>query len=40
VVTVRTISGGVFTYYYELINTDQGWRILGAAEISPVTSGT
>ena len=40
VVTVRTVSGGVFTYYYELINTDQGWRILGAAEIAPVTSGT
>jgi hypothetical protein len=40
VVTVRTISGGVFTYYYELINTDQGWRILGAAEIAPVSSGT
>jgi hypothetical protein len=40
VVTVRTVSGGVFTYYYELINTDQGWRILGAAEIAPVSSGT
>jgi hypothetical protein len=40
VVTVRTISGEVFTYYYELINTDQGWRILGAAEIAPVSSGT
>jgi len=40
VVTVRTVSGGVFTYYYELINTDQGWRILGAAEIAPVRSGT
>lgn len=40
VVTVRTIAGGVFTYYYELINTDQGWRILGAAEIAPVSSGT
>ncbi len=40
VVTVRTVSGEVFTYYYELINTDQGWRILGAAEIAPVSSGT
>ena len=40
VVTVRTVSGGVFTCYYELINTDQGWRILGAAEIAPVSSGT
>ena len=40
VVTVRTVSGRVFTYYYELINTDQGWRILGAAEIAPVSSGT
>lgn len=40
VVTVRTVTGEVFTYYYELINTDQGWRILGAAEISPVSSGT
>ena len=40
VVTVRTVSGGVFTYYYEMINTDQGWRILGASEIAPVSSGT
>jgi hypothetical protein len=39
VVTVRTVSGEVFTYYYEMINTDQGWRILGAAEIAPVSSG-
>ena len=39
VVTVRTVSGEVFTYYYEMINTDEGWRILGAAEIAPVSSG-
>lgn len=39
VVTVRTVSDEVFTYYYELINTDQGWRILGASEIAPVSSG-
>jgi hypothetical protein len=39
VVTVRTLSGGVFTYYYEMIKTDGGWRILGAAEIAPVSSG-
>lgn len=39
VVTVRTVSGEVFTYYYEMINTEQGWRILGAAEIAPVSSG-
>lgn len=39
VVTVRTVSGEVFTYYYEMINTEEGWRILGAAEIAPVSSG-
>jgi hypothetical protein len=40
VVTVRTTSQEVFTLYYQLVNTDQGWRILGAAEIAPVSSGT
>lgn len=40
VVTVRTTSQEVFTFYYEMINTADGWRILGAAEISPVSSGT
>jgi len=39
VVTVTTVSGEVYTYYYELINTAEGWRILGAAEIPPVSSG-
>jgi len=39
VVTLRTVSGEVFTYYYEMINTEEGWRILGAAEIAPVSSG-
>ena len=39
VVTVSTVSGEVFTYYYEMINTEEGWRILGAAEIAPVSSG-
>lgn len=39
VVTVRTAAGEVFTYYYEMINTEEGWRILGAAEIAPVSSG-
>ncbi|MFM1953322.1 MAG: hypothetical protein RL187_531 [Actinomycetota bacterium] len=38
VVTVRTRSGGVSTYYYELIETDQGWRVIGAAEIAAVSS--
>ena len=38
VVTVRTRSGGVSTYYYELIETDQGWRVMGAAEIAAVSS--
>jgi len=33
------VSGEVFTYCYEMINTDEGWRILGAAEIAPVSSG-
>jgi len=39
VVTVTTVSGEVYTYYYELIKTAEGWRILGAAEIAPVSSG-
>lgn len=39
VVTVTTRSGGVATYYYEMLLTDEGWRVLGAAEIAPVTSG-
>lgn len=39
VVTVRTVTNEVFTYYYEMINTEGGWRILGAAEIAPVSSG-
>lgn len=39
VVTVTTVTGGVFTYYYDMIKTDEGWRILGAAEIAPVSSG-
>jgi hypothetical protein len=39
VVTVTTQSGAVVTYYYEMIDTEEGWRVLGAAEIAPVTSG-
>ena len=39
VVTVTTVSGKVYTYYYALIKTAEGWRILGAAEIAPVSSG-
>lgn len=39
VVTVTTVTGGVVTYYYEMIETNEGWRILGAAEIAPVSSG-
>ena len=38
VVTVRTTSGGVSTFYYELIETDLGWRVMGAAEIAAVFS--
>ena len=40
VVTVRTIGGSTFTYYYAMINTEQGWRVLGATEIGPAGSAT
>lgn len=35
VVTVRTTGGSTSTYYYEMVDTDQGWRILGATAIAP-----
>ena len=35
VVTVRTASDTTSTYYYEMVDTDEGWRILGAATIAP-----
>ncbi len=40
VVTVRTTSGSTSTYYYEMVNTDKGWRILGATGIAPVGTNT
>lgn len=40
VVTVRTTSGSSYTYYYEMVDTDQGWRILGATAIAPARPGT
>lgn len=40
VVTVRTTSGSTATYYYEMVNTDVGWRVLGAKAIAPVGTNT
>lgn len=40
VVTVRTTSGSTSTYYYEMVDTDQGWRILGATAIAPAVPKT
>jgi hypothetical protein len=40
VVTVRTASDTTSTYYYEMVDTDEGWRILGAATIAPAVPKT
>ena len=40
VVTVRTTGGSTATYYYEMVKTDLGWRVLGANAIAPVGTNT
>jgi hypothetical protein len=40
VVTVRTTSQEIFTLAYSLRETDQGWRIVGADPVEPVTAVT
>lgn len=39
-VTARTNGGSTATYYYEMVKTDLGWRVLGANAIAPVGTNT